>query len=146
MIIVAQIVLNLDLFQSGHVHACSSSVRSNKRAREKALTKWGKKLKWEKGEDSGAQDGKGEAGLGNKGELHLILLADKQTPTTASTHTHPHIHSLCLLHFCSKKTTLYHTPHSYKYCTYRHTPHHTHSTQTHQALSLSLSSLAQALD
>jgi hypothetical protein len=103
------------------------------------LTKWGKKLKWEKGEDSGAQEWKGEAGLGNKGELHLILLADKQTPTTASTHTHPHIHSLCLLHFCSKKTTHYHTPHSYKYCTYRHTPHHTHSTQTHRALSLSLS-------
>jgi hypothetical protein len=45
-------------------------------------------LKWEKGEDSGAQEGKGEAGLGNKGELHLILLADNQTPTTASTHTH----------------------------------------------------------
>jgi hypothetical protein len=140
VIIVAQIVLNLDLFQSGHVHACSSSVRSNKRAREKALTKWGKKLKWEKGEDSGAQDGKGEAGLGNKGELHLILLADKQTPTTASTHTHPHIHHFVFCTFAAKKlpTT---TPHIHTSTVHTDTLLTTHTLPKPIKLSLSLSLL-----
>jgi len=49
VIIVAQIGLNLDLFQSGHVHACSSSVRSNKRAREKSFDKMGEKVEVGKG-------------------------------------------------------------------------------------------------
>jgi hypothetical protein len=125
-----------------------SSVRSNKRAREKALTKWGKKLKWEKGEDSGAQEGKGEAGLGNKRELHLILLADKQTNTHYCLHTHtpPHSFTLSFALLQQKNYPLPHPTFIQVLYIQTHSSPHTLYPNPSSSLSLSLSPLVQALD